>query len=135
MIEVLSPTSLWDLIKNASRWLVNLRRANHARQQESVNALRKVVIAARKTAVYMRQLDDTQQRHYPTEDELATLWTELSFALEDLKVTKLAKRCLINGKQWADPKQMDNDFLTKADAGLDRIEQLANQLLANLKHE
>lgn len=135
MIEVLSPAALWDLIKNASSWLVNLRRANHTRQQASVNALRKVVIAARKTAVYMRQLDDTQQRHYPTEIELATLWTELSFALDDLKVTKLAKRCLINGKQWADPKKMDNDFLAKADAGLDRIEQLANQLLANLHHE
>jgi len=133
MIEVLSPAALWDLIKNASRWLVNLRRANHTRQQASLNALRKVVMAARKTAVYMRQLDDTQQRHYPTEVELATLWTELGFALEDLKVTKLAKRCSINGKQWADPKSLDKDFLAKADAGLDRIEQLANQLLVNLK--
>ncbi len=133
MIEVLSPAALWDLIKNASRWLTNLRRANHTRQRESVNALRKVVMAARKTAVYMRQLDDTQQRHYQTEIELATLWTELGFALEDLKVTKLAKRCLINGKQWADPKSLDKEFLAKADAGLDRVEQLANQLLANLK--
>lgn len=133
MIEVLSPAALWDLIKNASRWLVNLRRANQARQQASVSALRKVVIAARKTAVYMRQLDDTKQRHYETEVELATLWTELSFALDDLKVPKLAKRCLINGKQWADPKSMDKDFLAKADVGLERIEQLANQLLANLQ--
>lgn len=33
----------------------------------------------------------------------------------------------------ADPKSMDKDFLAKADAGLDRVEQLANQLLANLK--
>lgn len=133
MIEVINPAALWDLIKNASRWLVNLRRANQSRQQASVDALRKVVIAARRTAVYMRQLDDTKQRHYPTEVELATLWTELSFALDDLKVAKLAKRCLINGKQWADPNSMDNDFLTKADAGLARIEQLANQLLASLQ--
>jgi hypothetical protein len=134
MIEILSPTLLWDLIKNASRWLVNLRRASTARQKASVIALRKVIIAARKTAVYVRQLNETQLRHYPTEVELATLWTELSFALEDLKVVPLAKRCLINGKQWADPKSMDEDFLLKADAGLERIEQLANQLLANLNH-
>ena len=133
MIDVLSPAALWDLIKNASRWLVNLRRANQARQKASVKALRKVVLAARKTAVYVRQLNDTQQRHYATEIELATLWTELSFALDDLKVPKLAKRCLINGKKWADPKSMDKDFLAKADAGLDRVEQLANQLLAQLK--
>lgn len=133
-MEVLGSAALWDLIKNASRWLVNLRRANQTRQKASIKALRKVVIAARKTAVYVRQLDDTKQRNYSTEIELATLWTELSFALDDLKVPKLAKRCLINGKQWADPNSMSKDFLAKADAGLDRIEQLANQLLANLQH-
>lgn len=133
MIDVLSPAALWDLIKNASRWLVNLRRASQSRQQDSILALRKVVIAARKTAVYVRQLNDTNKRHYKTEAELATLWTELSFALDDLGVHKLAKRCLINGKQWADPTSMSTAFLTKADVGLDRIEQLASQLLAGLK--
>lgn len=133
MIEVLTPTALWELVKNASRWLVNLRRASKARQLESITALRKVVLAARKTTVYLRQLDDTKRRDYPREAELTTLWTELSFALEDLKVTKLAKRCSINGKQWADPKSMNKDFLDKADAGLERIEQLANHLLAQLE--
>lgn len=133
MIEVLSPVALWDLIKNASRWLVNLRRASESRQEASIDALRKVVIAARKTAVYMRQLNDTSKRDYKTEAELAALWTELSFALDDLKVHKLAKRFLINGKQWADPTNMSEDFLAKADVGLDRVEQLASQLLASLK--
>ncbi|MFV1922484.1 MAG: hypothetical protein ACMZ63_07775 [Methylotenera sp.] len=133
MIEVLTPSALWELIKNASRWLVNLRRASKARQLESITALRKVLLAARKTTVYLRQLDDTKKRDYSREAELTTLWTELSFALEDLNVPKLAKRCSINGKQWADPKSMNNDFLDKADAGLERIEQLANQLLAQLK--
>lgn len=133
MIEVLTPTALWELVKNASRWLVNLRRASKARQLESITALRKVVLAARKTTVYLRQLDDTKQRDYTREAELTTLWTELSFALEDLKVTKLAKRCSINGKQWADPKSMSKDFLDKADAGLERIEQLANHLLAQIE--
>lgn len=134
MIEVLSPVALWDLIKNASRWLVNLRRASESRQEASIDALRKVVIAARKTAVYMRQLNDTSKRDYKTEADLAALWTELSFALDDLKVHKLAKRCLINGKQWADPTSMSEEFLAKADVGLDRVEQLASQLLASLKN-
>ena len=133
MIEVLGPTALWGLIKNASSWLVNLRRANQSRQEASIDALRKVIVAARRTAVYMRQLNDTNKRHYKTEAELATLWTELSFALDDLKVHKLAKRCLINGKQWADPNSMSKAFLTKADAGLERVEQLASQLLVSLK--
>lgn len=133
MADLLTPTAIWALIKNASQWLVNLRRASKNRQLESIAALRKVILAARKTAVYVRQLEDTKQRHYPTEDELAKLWTELSFLLEDIHVPKLAKRCSINGKQWADPKSMNKDFLDKADAGLERIEQLANQLLAQLE--
>lgn len=132
-MDVFSPAALWDLIKNASRWLTNLRRANQDRQEASIDALRKVIIASRKTAVYMRQLNDTNKRHYQTEAELATLWTELSFALDDLKVNKLAKRCLINGKKWADPSSMNKAFLIKADAGLERVEQLATQLLASLK--
>lgn len=122
MMEILSPAALWNLVKNARRWLINLRRANESRQKASIDALRKVVIASRKIAVYVRQLNDTNKRHYKTEAELATLWTELSFALDDLKVQKLAKRCLINGKQWADPNSMSEAFLTKADVGLDRIE-------------
>lgn len=132
MIEPLNPTALWALIKHAGRWLTNLSRANSARRQASIVALRKVVIAARKTAVYVRRLQDTQNRHYTTEAELAVLWTELSFALEDLHLNKLAKRCLISGKHWADPAQMDEDFLIKADIGLTRIEQLARGLLAEL---
>ncbi len=133
-MDVFSVKELWDLIKNASRWLANLRRANQERQNASKDALRKVIIAARRTAVYIRQLNDTEKRHYQTEAELATLWTELSFALDDLNVHKLAKRCLINGKQWADPNSMSKAFLTKADAGLARVEQLASQLLANLNN-
>lgn len=131
-MDILSITELWDLIKHASRWLANLRRANQDRQKASIHALRKVIIAARKTAVYVRQLNDTNKRHYKTEAELAALWTELSFSLEDLKVHKLAKRCLINGKQWADPNSMNEEFLAKADTGLERVEQLASQLLASL---
>ncbi|HSR02220.1 MAG TPA: hypothetical protein VLM20_05440 [Methylophilaceae bacterium] len=46
---------------------------------------------------------------------------------------KLAKRCSINGKQWADPKSMYKEFLDKASAGLDRIEKLASHLLAELQ--
>lgn len=59
-ITILGKSDVDESISWSSRWLVNLHRANHARQRASVDALRKVVIAARKTAVYMRQLDDTQ---------------------------------------------------------------------------
>lgn len=132
MIEVVTAISLWELVKHAGSWVVNLQRARTSRKEESVEALRKVVIAARHTAVYMRQLQDTGQRSHKKEEELAILWTELSFALEDLGMDKLAKRCRIKGKEWADPQSMDVSYLEKADAGLERMEQLANALLKEI---
>jgi hypothetical protein len=80
----------------------------------------------------MRQLQETGRRIHETEAELAVLWTELGFALQDLGVDKLAKRCYIKGRQWADPNQMDKDYLEKADVGLEKMEQLANELLLEI---
>jgi len=133
MFEVVTAISLWELVKHTGAWVVNLKRAKDARKKESVEALRKVVIAARKTSVYMRQLKDTGKRSHRTESELSTLWTELGFALEDLGISKLAKRCRITGKHWADPVQMDKEFLAKADVGLEKMEQIANEVLREIK--
>lgn len=94
----MTSTAWWELAKHAASWLTNLKRAKHARKRESIDALRKVVVAARRTAVYLRQMRDTGQRHHATELELTTLWTELGYALEDLGIEKLAKRCRITGK-------------------------------------
>lgn len=132
MIELLTGVSLWELIKHTGAWLGNLKRANNARQQASIDALRKVVMAARKTAVYMRQRSETGQPSHATEAELAELWTALGFALQDLGVDKLAKRCAIVGRQWADPSQFEADFLVKADVGLEKMERLANAMLHEL---
>lgn len=132
MIEIVTAISLWELTKHARRWLSNLKRAHRARKQESVDALRKVIIATRKTTVYLRQLKDTGQRTHAAEAELSTRWTELSFALTDLGIDALAKRCRIKGKEWADPSQMDPVYLAKADVGLERMEQLATDLLRDI---
>ncbi len=133
MIEILSEISLWELIKHAGRWVSNLKRAKDDRKKESVAALRKVIVAARRTAVYMRQLKETGKKSHRTEAELSVLWTELGFALEDLGIDKLAKRCRIKGMQWARPEKMDKKFLEKADVGLERMEQLANEVLREIK--
>lgn len=132
MIEILTGISLWELVKHTGSWLSNLKRAKDTRKKESIEALRKVVIAARKTSVYMRQLKETGKRSHETEAELAVFWTELSFALQDLGVDKLAKRCYIKGRQWADPSQIDKDYLEKADVGLEKMEQLANEVLLEI---
>jgi hypothetical protein len=133
MVEIFSEVSLWELVKHIGRWLANLNRAQDKRKLESIDALRRVVVAARKTAVYMRQLQESGRQSHKTEAELSVLWTELGFALEDLGIEKLAKRCRIKGRQWAQPSRMDKEYLEKADVGLERMEQLANQLLRQIK--
>ncbi len=128
-MDLMTGTAWWELAKHAASWLTNLKRAKQARKRESIDALRKVVVAARRTAVYLRQMRDTGQRQHATESELTTLWTELGYALEDLGIEKLAKRCRITGKYWADPEDMDPVFLDKADVGLKRMEEIAELLL------
>ena len=132
-MAVISDISLWALFKHLGSWLGNLSRARQQRKRESIEALRAVVVAARHTQVYLRQLDDTGQQNHATEANLAGLWTELGFRLNDLGLTRLAKRCDIRGRYWADPRDLDADFLQRADIGLERMEQLARQLLADIE--
>jgi len=132
MIEVVTAISVWEFAKHAGSWLTNLKRAKDERKKESVAALRKVVIAARQTSVYMRQLKDTGERSHQIESELSIHWTELGFALEDLGIPKLAKRCRIKGRHWAAPEKTDLQYLEKADVGLEKMEQLANEVLREI---
>jgi len=83
----------------------------------------------------MRQLSDKGKRNHNTERRLSLLWTELGFALEDLGLSKLAKRCQIKGKHWSDPGHYSKDFLDKADVSLDKMEKLANDLLAEINRK
>jgi len=50
MVDLVTSVSLWELIKHAGSWIVNLKRASAARKEESVNALRQVILAAQKSA-------------------------------------------------------------------------------------
>lgn len=122
-----------QLLRHAIQWLANLRRARESRKRESIQALRRVVTAARETTVYLRQLNNEQRRDHAVERHLTVLWTELGFALQDLGLHKLAKRCQITGKHWASPEHFREDYLQQADVGLERMEQLARQLLAEVE--
>ena len=132
-MAVISDISLWPLFRHLGSWLGNLSRARQQRKRESIEALRAVVLAARHTQAYLRQLEETGQQNHATEANLAGLWTELGFRLIDLGLTKLAKRCDIRGRYWADPNILDAEFLQRADIGLERMEQLARQLLAEIE--
>jgi hypothetical protein len=132
-MELITGPGLWALVKHLKQWLLNLRQAGAARKAESIKALRAVIVAARHTRVYVRRLEDTARQDHAEEARLATMWTELGFQLADLKLERLAKRCDINGRYWADPAQFDGDFLAKADVGLERMEQLARQMVAEIE--
>lgn len=131
----ISPNLLWDIFRHVRAWLANLNRAGQARKIESVKALREVVTASRETAVYIRQMHDTGKRDHGTERHLTVSWTRLGFALRDLGIEKLAKRCQIAGKDWSMPGHYDKDFLDKADISLDRMEQLAREILHQIEQQ
>ncbi|MDP2248162.1 MAG: hypothetical protein Q8J65_08530, partial [Nitrosomonadales bacterium] len=130
--ENISAGLIWDLLKHASSWLTNLGRAGQARKIQSIRALREVITASRETAVYLRHMKESENRNHKTEAHLAVLWTELGFALEDIGINNLAKRCQITGKHWANPNHYDEDFLQKADVSLDRMEKLAIEILTQI---
>lgn len=133
-MEILSTKLLWEILKHARSWLTNLDRASQARKAQSVKAVRKVITASRETAVYIRSIKDTGQHNHETEAYLSVLWTELGFELQDIGILKLAKRCQIRGKHWADPHYYDQDFLQKADISLESMEKLANEILVQINH-
>ncbi|MEW9797314.1 hypothetical protein [Alteromonas sp. CYL-A6] len=132
-MDVITDTTLWELVKHLKQWLLNLRRANAKRKAQSVQALRTVIIAARQTSAYVRQVKEAGRVSHDTEGKLAAEWTRLGFELQDLGLTKLAKRCDINGRYWANPAQFDDAYLHKADIGLERMELLARQMVAEVE--
>jgi hypothetical protein len=129
----ISDIGLWQLFNHLRAWLGNLQRAGRERKRESVDALRAVVVAARHTRAYLRRLRDTAAADHAEEARLSGMWTELGFRLTDLGLAKLAKRCDISGRYWSDPARFEEDFIRRADVGLDRMEQLARQLIAEVE--
>lgn len=128
-MENISAGLLWDIFKHVRSWLANLHRASDGRKQQSIRALRDIITASRETAVYIRQMKDNGARDHSTESHLSVLWTELGFALEDLGINKLAKRCKIKGKHWSNPGHYEKSFIEKADISLERMERLAREIL------
>lgn len=121
------------IITHVKKWVTNLLRAKSERKEQSKKALRAVTKAVRETTIYLRDLREGGQKSIDRERELSLLWTELSFKLEDLGLKKLANRCSLKGRYWADPAAFDKAFLNRADIRLSEIEQLANDSLKELK--
>lgn len=121
------------IITHIKKWVTNLLRAKSERKKQSKEALRAVIKAVRETTIYLRNLRVGNQKSLEKERELSLLWTELSFKLEDLGLKKLANRCSLKGRYWADPVAFNKTFLNRADIRLSDIEQLAHASLKDLK--
>lgn len=119
------------IITHLKQWLGNLRRAGRTRRNASRQSLRAVIKAVRETTCYLRCLREGGRTSIDREKELSLLWTELSFALEDLGLNKLAGRCALIGRFWADPALFEAGFLDRAGQRLQDVEQLALAALAN----
>lgn len=128
----LSALELKSLLTHIVRWLANLGRANDERKKVSVSAVREVILVARRTATYLRHVEQTGQQDVQQEQDLAERWTRLGFSMQDLGLAKLAKRCDIRGRAWADPAQFSAEFLEKADVSLESIERLATQAIKDV---
>ncbi len=122
------------IITHLKKWAANLVRAKSERKRQSKDALRAVIKAVRETAIYLRLLREGRPKSIAREKKLSLLWTELSFRLEDLSLKKLANRCGILGRYWADPAAFKKSFLDSPDiVRLLDIEKLAYASLKALK--
>ena len=121
------------IITHVKKWVTNLLRAKSERKKQSKEALRAVIRAVRETTIYLRDLREGGKKSIKKERELSLLWTELSFKLDDLGLKKLANRCSLKGRYWADPAAFDKAFLNRADIRLSEIEKLAYASLKELK--
>lgn len=124
----LSPEDLWKLLKHVKTWLINLERASETRKKESVDALRAVLNAVRETESYLRRLR-SEGRDQNKEDVLSTLWTELSYKLNDLGLEKLEKKCFMKGKYWADRDKYSDEYFEKYGISLELIEHIVKKHL------
>jgi len=121
------------IITHAKKWVRNLLRARSERKRASRAALRSVIRAVRETMLYMRSLREGGAQKIAAERKLSLLWTDLAFALEDLGLDKLAERCSLRGRYWADPALFDADFFDQAGHRLADIEALALESLHGLE--
>jgi len=128
----LSAKELLSIFTHLKQWVGNLRRAKQQRKLESKKALRAVISVVRETTVYLRSLKEGHPKSIEKEERLSLGWTQLAFALEDLGLNKLASRCSIKGRYWANPADYDQGFLERAGMRLADIERMAQSSLKEL---
>ena len=129
---VLGVGEILAIISHVKKWVTNLIRANKERKEQSIDALRAVVQAARKTKIYSPYLHKEDNKSIDKKAELSALWTDLSFALVDIGLIKLSKSCNNLGSYWADPAAFEENFIETLGNRLQDIEERARKSLKEI---
>ena len=129
----LSASEWLKIISHVKKWVTNLMRAKEIRKQESKDALRTVMKAAHETWLYLRTLREGGTKTIEKEGDLSSLWTELSFKLDDIGLKSLSERCSLMGRYWADPALFDDESLNTAQDRLFDIERIAQEGLDQIE--
>jgi hypothetical protein len=89
MIEHASADSLQSLSKFAIQWLQGRSRPSETGKTQRISALHRVIAATRETQRYCTSRDHGRADPHK-EEQLASMWIDLSFRLEGVGVKKLA---------------------------------------------
>lgn len=127
-----SASSLATLGRYLLQWLQSLSKASDDRKRECLHAIEAVQAAVRRTQRYVQERN-SGRIDAKTEADLASMWTDLGFRLSDLGVKKLAKRCDVKGRYWADKRKFSEEWWDQADIELDSVAELARRLHAEIQ--
>ncbi len=125
----LSASEWLTIITHVKKWVTNLLRAKEKRKKESKEALRTVIKATQETRLYLRDIREGGAKTIEKDGELSSLWTELSFKLDDIGLKKVGDKCIDMGRYWADPALFDDASLDSAQTRLLDIEKIAQLCL------
>jgi hypothetical protein len=129
----LSASEWLTIISHVKKWVTNLLRAKEIRKRESKDALRAVINAVRETRLYLRSIREEHKKSIDKEGQLSSLWTDLSFKLDDIKLSNLCERCSMMGRYWTDPALFDDESLNTAQDRLFDIEHIAHEGLDEIE--
>lgn len=126
---MLNEESMATTLVFLTRWLTSLQSAKAERKQESVAALRQMVIAVGDTGKFLAELRESRKGDARIEARLAREWTKLSHLMGNIGNAGLAKRCRVKGGLWADSSTLPVDYIEKTKQELLAVEKLLEQVL------
>ncbi len=118
----------WEVAKHLKKWVTNLKRARENRKNESIEALRQVIVASRGMRIYINEWKEGV-RDYPSEKQLSEEWTKLGFLVKDLGLQDLSNKCDELALKLTMIDQVGKETVEKTREALVSIEERAREIL------